>query len=274
MEVIDLPVEQEGAYCHCLEEWSEEMKEAGDRKAKWLRQMKGRGLRVKVAVDEKGTIGGMIHYAPIEQVAMEGTGLYCLYCIWVHGHAKGRGDYRHRGMGKALLRAAEEDVKMLGGRGFVVWGLSLPVFMRASWFRRQGYTRVDRQGMQELLWKPFHESAVAPRWTRRKREPHLDPGKVTVTCLVSGWCPAQNIAYERAKRAALALGDPVVFREVDTLDRERAAEWGVTDALFIGRRQVRTGPPPSYEKIVKAISARVRRLPRSATPAARRPRRH
>jgi N-acetylglutamate synthase-like GNAT family acetyltransferase len=260
MKVIDLPAEQEGLYCQCLEEWSDEMHEAGDHKRRWVGRMKGRGLRVKVGVDEHGTIGGMIQYVPIERVAVEGKDLYYMYCIWVHGYARGRGNFQKKGMGKALLQAAEEDVKQLGGKGFVVWGLSLPLFMRASWFRKQGYQRADRDGFQELLWKPFHPDAVPPKWIKQKKNPTLEAGKVVVTCLKNGWCPGQNVVYERAKRAAEELGDKVIFRDVDTFERETAAQWGVSDALFIDGKQVRTGPPPSYDKIKKAILKKAQRL--------------
>jgi hypothetical protein len=53
-----------------------------------------------------------------------------------------------------------------------------------------------------------------------------------------------------------------VFREIDTFDREVAAEWGISDALFVDARQIRTGPPPSYEKIRAAISRRCAALKR------------
>jgi GNAT superfamily N-acetyltransferase len=262
MKVIDLPVEQEKAYFQCLEEWSEEIREAGDHKEKWFKRMRGRGLRVKVAMDDRGTVGGMIHYVPIEQVAVAGQDLYYLYCIWVHGYAQGRGNFQKQGLGKALLLAAEEDVRQLGAKGFVVWGLSLPFFMRAAWFRKQGYRRVDRDGMQELLWKPFSAEAVPPKWIKQKKLPPVEPGKVVVTVFKNGWCPAQNLVYERAKRAAVECGDRVVFREIDTFDREVAAEWGITDALFVDARQIRTGPPPSYEKIRQAIARKCRALRR------------
>jgi N-acetylglutamate synthase-like GNAT family acetyltransferase len=262
MKVIDLPVEQEKAYFQCLEEWSEEIREAGDHKEKWYERMRGQGLRVKVAVDEQGTVGGMIQYVPIEKVAVQGRDLYYVHCIWVHGYPQGRGDFRKRGMGKALLAAAEEDVRRLGAKGLVVWGLSLPFFMRASWFRKQGYRRVDRDGMQELLWKPFSADAAPPRWIKRKKKPAAEPGRVTVTCFKNGWCPGQNLVYERARRAAAELGEPVVFREIDTFDRNVAAEWGISDALFVDGRQIRTGPPPSYEKIKQAIAGRLRKLKR------------
>ena len=261
MKVIDLPREQENTYFQCLEDWSEDIREAGDHKEKWFERMRGQGLRVKVALDDQGTVGGMIQYVPIEQVPVEGRDLYYVYCIWVHGYAKGRGNFQKRGMGKALLQAAEEDVRQGGGKGLVVWGLSLPFFMRASWFRKQGYRRVDRDGIQELLWKPFTADAVPPKWIKQKKKPAAEPGKVVVTCLKNGWCPAQNLAYERALRAAQELGDKVVFREIDTFKRETAAEWGISDALFIDAKQVRTGPPPTYEKIKRAIARKVKKLP-------------
>ena len=49
-----------GLYCLCLEDWSPEMREAGDHKRAWYERMKGKGLRVKLALDEAGTVGGMI----------------------------------------------------------------------------------------------------------------------------------------------------------------------------------------------------------------------
>ncbi len=262
MKVVDLTVEQEQSYFLCLEDWSEELREAGDHKARWFERMRAQGLRVKLAVDDGGTVGGLIQYAPIEKVAVEGRDLYYVYCIWVHGYTQGRGDFRKRGMGQALLAAAEEDVRRLGAKGLVVWGLSLPFFMRASWFRKQGYRRVDRDGFQELLWKPFSADAVPPRWIKQRKKPAVEPGQVTVTCFKNGWCPGQNLVFERAKRAAAELGHPVVFREIDTFDRETAAEWGITDALFVDGRQLRTGPPPSYEKIRKAIIKKMKHGPK------------
>jgi GNAT superfamily N-acetyltransferase len=260
MNVIDLPQEQEELYCQCLEEWSDEMRDAGDLKRRWLQKMKPRGLRVKVAVDEKGAIGGMIHYGPIENVPVQGIGLYYVYCVWVHGYKQGRGNYQRKGMGKALLRAAEEDARQLGAGGLVVWGLSIPVFMRAAWFRRQGYLEADRNGMMRLLWKRFRDESAAPAWMKTDRKPDLVKGKVVVTSVVNGWCPGQNLAHERAKLAASLLGPNVVFQEIDAFERAVGMEWGASDALFVDGKQVRTGPPPSYEKVRKLISRRARRL--------------
>ncbi len=259
MEIVDLTPEYEGSYFSCLEEWSPEMQEAGDHKENWYRRMKPRGLRVKLAIDGT-TPAGMIQYTPIGNALIEGENLYYTYCIWVHGHKEGQGNYQKRGIGTALLRAAEGDVKQLGGNGLVVWGLSIPVFMRASWFRKQGYTKVDRMGPMELLWKPFSDDAVPPRFIHNRRTPESVTDRAVVTCLISGWCPAANIVFERARRAAEELGPGVEYRTVDTTDRSVALEWGDTDAVFVDQKRVSTGPPASYKKVRKTIEKRLKRI--------------
>ena len=260
MQIIDLSPEHEAVYIHCLEDWSEEMKEAGDHKSRWYTHMRERGLRVKLARDENGTIGGMIQYLPIEEYGLQGRDLHFILCIWVHGYTEGRGNFQKRGMGKALLQAAEEDSRGLGKNGMAAWGVALPFWMRASWFKRQGYRAVDRNGIAVLVWKPFTEDALAPKWIRRKKKPGKTAGRITVSAFVNGWCPAQNLVYERARRAAGQFGDKVLFESYDTLDRGVFDEWGISDGLYIDGKEVRTGPPPSFEKIQGLIEKRVRRL--------------
>lgn len=262
MKVIDLTDDYKQLYFVCLEDWSEEMKEAGNHKEAWYNKIRDKGLAVKLAVDDNGVVGGMIQYIPIEHSFAEGKDLYFINCIWVHGHKKGRGNLQKKGMGKAMLQAVETDVKTKGAKGVVAWGIPLPFWMKASWFRKRGYTKVDKQGIlgQVLLWKPFTDDAIPPKWIKQKKKPETSPDRVTVTAFLNGWCPAQNMVFERAKRAASELGDKVVFREIDTFDRAVFLEWGIADALFIDDKQVRTGPPPSYEKIKKLIAKRVNKL--------------
>jgi hypothetical protein len=83
---------------------------------------------------------------------------------------------------------------------------------------------------------------------------------VKVTTFVNGWCPAQNLVYERAKRAASEFGDKVVFEELDTSNHQTFLEWGIGDALFINGKSIKTGPPPTYEAIKMKIQKRVNKL--------------
>ncbi len=259
MDIVDLSEEYLDTYCVCLEDWSEEMKDAGHRKREWHRRMKDRGLGVKLAV-KNGAACGMIQYLPIEESFVEGTGLYLVACIWVHGYKEGIGNHQKQGIGSALLSAAEDDARSKGAAGMAAWGLALPIWMKASWFKKHGYRKADRVGIQVLLWKPFTDDARPPVLLREKRKPEKQPGKVTVTAYNIGWCPAQNITFERARRAAGELGDKVEFTFVDTSDRETLHEWGIADAVYVDGRKLRTGPPPSYEKIKKTIAKRVKKL--------------
>lgn len=262
MKIIDLDEPNVPLYLVCLEDWNDEMKEAGNLKEMWYKRMRLRGLRVKLALDDNGKVGGMIQYVPIENSFVDGNDLYFIDCIWVHGYKQGRGDFRKHGMGTALLEAAEADARALGSKGIVAWGILIPVFMHASWFRKHGYRTVDRNGMQALMWKPFTPDAVPPRWFRGKYKPDLVENKVLVTAFCSGWCPAQNLAFERARRAAAEpeFEGKVEFRALDTFDRENVRRYGVSDALYIDAKHVWSGPPPSYEKIRKLISKHVRKL--------------
>lgn len=258
MDLVDLDKKFLDTYLVCLEDWSDEMKEAGDHKKNWYNEMKNKNLGVKLALDNNIAVG-MIQYIPIEYSFVEGQDLYLITCIWVHGNKEGIGNFQKKGIGKLLLKAAEEDVKTKGAKGIVAWGLSLPFWMRAKWFKKQGYSKIDKQGMQILLWKSFTNDAIPPRWIKQKKKPKMIKGKVIVTAFINGWCPAQNIVFERAKKAANEFGDKVIFEEINTMNRESFLEWGIFDGLFINNKQIKTGPPPSYDKIKKLIKKNIKK---------------
>lgn len=261
VEIVDLSERFEDSYLACLEEWSPEMDDAGPHKARWYGEMRDRGLRVKLAIDNDQPIG-MIQYLPIENSLALGDGLYMILCIWVHGYPQGVGNRQGRGIGKALLIAAEHDTRNLGAKGLVAWGMAIPFWMKANWFKKHGYRTVDRQGMRSLLWKPFAEDAQAPRWIEKGPKPVPIESKVAVTAFINGWCPACNIVYERAKRAAATFGDDVVFITRNTTDQESMISCGESDCVYVDGVPLQRGPPPSYDRIHKKMARRVRKLTR------------
>jgi len=261
MKIIDLDKNHEELYFCCLEDWSDEMKEAGSHKERWYGKMKPNGLRVKLAEDDNGSIGGMIQYAPIEYSHALGKDIYFIYCIWVHGHKKGRGNFQKRGLGTALLSAAEEDVHDLGGAAIAAWGVSLPFWMKASWFKKHGYEQVERTGIMSLLWKKFHEGAIPPQWITMKKKPEKVAGRVRVTAFSSGWCPAQNMTLERTKRAVAEIDDDrIQFELIDTFDRDNLREWGISDSIFVDGNEITKGPPLKYAKIKRKIQKALKKL--------------
>ena len=81
-----------------------------------------------------------------------------------------------------------------------------------------------------------------------------------MTTFLNGQCPAGSIVHERAKRASEEFGDRVIFRTINTSEKEAMLQYGEKDALYIDEKKITTGPPPSYEKIYKVISKRVSKL--------------
>ena len=57
-----------------------------------------------------------------------------------------------------------------------------------------------------------------------------------------------------------ACGDRVAFDEIDTANRATSLDWGIWDSLFIDAKEVRTGPPPSVEKLAGLIEKRREKL--------------
>jgi hypothetical protein len=131
--------------------------------------------------------------------------------------------------------------------------------MKASWFKKHGYRGVDRKGMRELVWKPFVADAAAPSWVEEKPVPVGTPGQIEVTAFQTGWCPAANLVYERARRAADELGPEVHFTTIDTSDREAFVRCGHSDEVFVNGRPLQRGAPPSYKTVRRKIARQLGR---------------
>ena len=56
VRIENLTEQHLASYLVCLEDWSNEMDEAGDHKAHWYEKAKDEGLRVKLALDD-ATVG-------------------------------------------------------------------------------------------------------------------------------------------------------------------------------------------------------------------------
>ena len=258
--IVDLDDKYLNSYCCCFEEYDKRMQQGARRKIDWVERMRPLGLRCKLAIDDQGDPFGMVEYMPIELAPAEGEGLFFINCIWVHGHKRGIGNRQKAGVGKALLHAAELDAMDQGAKGMAAWGLALPVWMKASWFRRHGYRNADRKGMMTLVWKPFHSHAPRPSWIKGKPNPAIQPGRVTVTAILNGQCPLMNYRFEQLKRIASEFEEQVDFIEIDTFDKEAIREHRAKDAFFLERKEMFAGPPIPDDKLRKRIQKAVKRL--------------
>ncbi|SHJ42193.1 Acetyltransferase (GNAT) family protein [Dethiosulfatibacter aminovorans DSM 17477] len=260
MKIMDLKTEYNNTYFNCLEDWSEEMKDAGNHKSLWYEKMKDKGLRVKLAVDDEGRACGMIQYVPSEYSFIGKEGFYMIMCIWVHGYDEGVGNRQKKGIGTMLIEAAEKDCREMGVKALLAWGVSVPFFMKASWFKKHGYRKIDKDSIRVLLWKPFVEGIEPPVLIKMRKKPELVEGKVKIDAFVNGWCPAQNIVFERTRKAVEEFKDSVIVEIYDTTDIDVYREWGILDGVYVDGKTIQKGPPPSYEKIHKIIKKKVEKL--------------
>jgi GNAT superfamily N-acetyltransferase len=258
MEIVDLTAEREELLHCCLKPYDEEFAIGVPRKREWFRQFRDRGARAKLAIDDDGEVAGMVQYVPVELAPhVVGDGIWVVLCIWVHAYEEGIGDRRGRGLGPALLEAAETEARERGAKGIAAWGITSPFWMNAPWFESQGYHRVDDHGWYALIFKPFSEGAGEPRWIEEVKRPGPLPGKVRVSSFAPGWCTSGNLIQEWARRAVEELGDPVVYEGFDTSDPEVVAEWGISTGLFVDGEELEVKGDETYERVRDFIQDRI-----------------
>jgi len=260
MEVVDVARVQERFYHMCLKDYWTEAGNCIEKREEWYEKARLHGLRVKLARDDDGTVAGLIQYIPVEYAFVDGSDLHFILCIWVHGYKEGIGDRQGRGLGTAMLAAAEEDARKAGSKGMAAWGLATDEWMNAPWFISHGYKEADRSGDDVLVWKPFTRDAKAPRWLKEKQRPSPIPGKVLVTSLNSGWCVSANVLQDTARLIAHDFPGDVVYQAIDTSVRATMLEWGASEALFIDDVRVDKDAPPTHDELRKMIERKVRAL--------------
>jgi hypothetical protein len=214
-------------------------------RTEWASRMTVRGLRAKVLLLDSGEVAGLCQYLPIEHSNYIGEGLMAIMCMWVHGYDHGIGNVQLRGMGRYMLERIESDACCSGMLGVAVWAKDFPYWNPVSFYEHMGYERADQNGFDVLVWKKFSPDAVSPRLLRRRREPAVFPGKVSVTVFDNGWCGGETF-YHRVMvdRALTGLEHIAVLTRVDTSDRKVMLDWGIASGLYLDGEAYRPDGPP------------------------------
>ncbi len=262
MNIADISPATEEKYFGCLYTSPEDWKDWAvgiSRKRDWYHSMQDKGLRVKLSLDDDGEPRGMIQYAPAELNFPSVKNMYFIHCMYIPA-VKKRKSFRKTGMGEALLKAVEDDARERGADAMLAWGLSMPFWMKASYFKKNGYSKADKNGIALLMWKPFTKNAEKPAWDRPKKLPEKVRGKVSITSFNCGMCTLQSAHSELTREVAAEFGDAVQFQEIDTGCRENQNEWGISNAIYLDGREMISGPPMNRIQIRRKISSRVKKL--------------
>lgn len=155
------------------------------------------------------------------------------------------------GYGRLILEAIEEDARASGFGGVVAWGMDFPYWNPVSFYEHMGYSRVDKEGMAVLVWKPFADTAMPPRFLRETSRPVSAGERVSVAVFTNGWCTGACSQCVTAREAVAGLEDIVDYMEVDTSDPATLRAWGISDGLFVDGEPHRPNEPPCTSEALR-----------------------
>jgi GNAT superfamily N-acetyltransferase len=225
------------------------------RRIPWLREMQGRGLRVKVALLD-GQHAGFLYLFPIEIApgGPVGRDLSAIQCLTVRNRFKGRG------VGGALIAAAEQEARAQGKKGIVVTAFYHDFwFMPASFFEARGFVVARRRDDAALLWKVYDAptsasgGAQAPEFLERRYRFEPVEGKVVIDLFWSRSCLTTDTEAERVREVTAEYGDAVLLREYRTDDPVVRDRYGIYRAIMIDGQEVSGGYEAPKEGLREAI---------------------
>ncbi|HHY97157.1 MAG TPA: GNAT family N-acetyltransferase [Firmicutes bacterium] len=244
-----------GACTHVRE--SEEMDACARRRQAWLEKMYPRGVRVKVALVD-GDLAGFAYVMPITVSPWGplGEDLAVLPCLVAQGRVKGKG------VGRALIEAAEEEARRQGFGGLATIAYYRDFwFMPAAFFEHLGYRAVVRRRDEAVLWKTFDApEPPPPRLLSRRYDLVPVPGKVTVDLFWNTFCQTSDIEAHRVREVAAEFGDRVVLREFCADDRETLLRYQMDRGIFVQGEEIGWGYEAPREGIREAIVSALSRL--------------
>jgi GNAT superfamily N-acetyltransferase len=234
---------------------SAEIDASAERRSAWFDDMYQQGLRVKVAtLDDK--LVGFIYVMPIEVCPWGpiGRDLAVFPCLVAHSKAKGKG------VGRALVAAAEAEARKQGRKGLVTYGYYHDFwFMPGPYFEKLGFEVAARRGEAAILWKVFDPAAERPAFTGGKFDFAPTPGKVTVDLFFNTFCLTSDVEAERARDVAATFGEAVTLREYDAVDPLILKRYGRARGIFVNGEEIFWGHEAPQDGIRNAIAEQLNR---------------
>lgn len=232
----------------------EEIDTFAKRRIAWLRNMHEKGSRVKIAsIDDERV--GFLHIMPIEICPWGpiGQDLMVIPCLNVMGKAKSKG------IGRTLIKSAEDEAKRQGRKGIIIIGYyHNHWFMPAPFFEKCGFSMIERKGTIAILGKFFEESVESPQLLKPNFRFKPIVGKVVVDLFWHTFCQTSDIEAQRVREVAAEFGDSVVVHEYCADERSILSRYQIPRGIFINGKEIWWGYEAPKEGIREAISQALR----------------
>lgn len=179
-------------------------------KIKWFKNKLNKGLKIKIATDNKGKQVGFIEYIPSELAwrPVKAANYFFIQCIAVFGK-----EARDQGIGSFLIQQCEQDAKDNKKSGICAMSSEGPWIANKALFEKNRFTIADRLDRFELMVKSFNKATEKPcftDWTKqqaRYRGWHL---------VYSDQCPWHEKSVTDIKRSAMDNGIELTVKKLKT----------------------------------------------------------
>lgn len=255
MEIVieDLNPDNEYYVSTCTHEnESGETDASAARRLAWLNKMYNKGVRAKAAmIDDINA--GFIYVMPIEVCPWGplGNDLAVIPCLTVPKAVSGRG------IGEALLVAAEDEARKQGKKGLVIQAYYGDFwFMPAPYFEKRGYVFADgskEDGGFAVLWNQFDDDAKPPRMLKPDYAFQPVAGKAVVDLFYNTFCLTSDTEAQRVREVAAEFGDSVILNEYPADDPEVLRRFQLPRGIYVNGEWIFWGYEAPREGIREAI---------------------
>jgi thiol-disulfide isomerase/thioredoxin len=224
--------------CTHVNETNKERESSFPRRISWLKQMEEHGLKTKVAFLDN-THAGFLYIMPIEinPIQIEGKDLMVFPCL------VSQSKFSSKGVGKKLIRAAEEETLKQKRKGIVTianfWNFW---FMPAKYFVKLGYKVVEKRGEEALLWKKFDPSAEPPQFRKRNYQFKPIQGKIVVDLFWNVFCLTSDVEAQRVREVVAEYENEVVLNDYSAVNPSIIKRYGISRGIFVNGKWIEIGP--------------------------------
>lgn len=214
----------------------------------WRYQHNHLGLRTLVAYEGPSPVGH-IEFIPIQYAPRPVTGTRQLFinCMVVDKSA------RFRGVGRALLEAAEKEAEDQG-KGIAVLASEDGPFMPAEFFESCGFLKGDVRDGERLMYKaPF--MGEAPKFLPVSYEPRANPSGIAVDFFHCPQCPLSGTTLDDLRTALASSRERIDLHVINTGRRSTIERWGMARGVYVDGKPLQDFLPPRADQLKNTLNS-------------------